>query len=55
MRLFMNNEYPSHGSTTTLNTSWKDNNKITKGNNADYGLTQQIFDDILNTFNIPSA
>ena len=53
IRLFMNNEYPDHNSTNILNTSWKNN--IWNGNDANYALTQAMFNDILNTFYIPSA
>ena len=52
--LFMNNEYPTHASTSTLNNSWK-TDKIWKGNNANYDLDQDMFDNIVNTFYIPSA
>ena len=54
VRLFMNNEYPNNSSTNILNTSWK-GNKIWGGNDANYDLTPEIFDDILDTFYIPSA
>ena len=54
IRLFMNEEYPTHASTTALNNSWK-TNKIWKGNDANYELTQAMFDKIVNTFYIVSA
>ena len=54
IRLFMNKEYPTHASTNILNTSWK-TNRIWKGNDANYGLTQAMLDKIVDTFYIVSA
>jgi hypothetical protein len=53
MLLFMNNNYPSHETTTVLNDSWM--NKIWLKEKWDYSITSAIRDEIVNTFYIPTA